>query len=372
MLPDALETRCGSCTNIQKAKALDVITRLYYEHPQMYTALAERYDPSGEYTRNFESWFDEQNALKPVAQRQNANNLFITRAVTRESTTAALQTTPQAPTRRSQNINNSLQRTLNDVRTDRTRIPSTWITSTTTTTTTTDNPTTRPPLRTLPPTSRTTAQRFIPEEPLTQTSIFRTPSTLPSQVPIQRITTRQPPTTLRASTLPPTPSAPLPSNVQSFNFIPTQRQPDPVIFQEPPIIQRTTVRQPTEIVSTTDEQVVTVKVRPIFQEPAPVFRPIQDPAPRPPPVQNRPQASSFPTPIQTQAPIRTTQAVNNIISPSLQPPFLRESEITRRQQVPEQNQPVSYFLCHFINLALLIICSHKSAPAKLPADRFHR
>lgn len=65
VLPDALRTRCSQCTNVQKEKALDVITRLYYEFPSVYTALAVRYDPTGEYTRNFESWFDEQNAVKP-------------------------------------------------------------------------------------------------------------------------------------------------------------------------------------------------------------------------------------------------------------------------------------------------------------------
>lgn len=73
MLPDALKTRCRSCTRLQKSKALDVITRLYYNHPSIYTALAERYDPTGEYTRNFENWFDEQNGLKqrpPLLQGQ--------------------------------------------------------------------------------------------------------------------------------------------------------------------------------------------------------------------------------------------------------------------------------------------------------------
>lgn len=65
VLPDALRTNCAQCTKVQKQKALDVITRLYYEHPQIYTALGERYDPAGAYTRNFENWFDEQNAVKP-------------------------------------------------------------------------------------------------------------------------------------------------------------------------------------------------------------------------------------------------------------------------------------------------------------------
>jgi hypothetical protein len=64
-LPHALRTKCARCTKIQKAKALDVITRLYYQHPSIYLALAERYDPTGEYTKNYENWFDEQNGVKP-------------------------------------------------------------------------------------------------------------------------------------------------------------------------------------------------------------------------------------------------------------------------------------------------------------------
>lgn len=67
VLPEALRTRCARCTKLQKEKALDVITRLYYEYPDAYLALAVRYDPKGEYTKNFESWFDEQNAVKPFS-----------------------------------------------------------------------------------------------------------------------------------------------------------------------------------------------------------------------------------------------------------------------------------------------------------------
>jgi hypothetical protein len=65
VLPHALRTRCARCTKIQKQKALDVITRLYYEHPSVYISLAEKYDPNGDYTKNFEEWFDEQNGVKP-------------------------------------------------------------------------------------------------------------------------------------------------------------------------------------------------------------------------------------------------------------------------------------------------------------------
>lgn len=50
---------------------MDVTTRLYYEHPDIYTALAVRYDPRGEYTKNFERWFDEQNSVN--GQRDEGN-----------------------------------------------------------------------------------------------------------------------------------------------------------------------------------------------------------------------------------------------------------------------------------------------------------
>lgn len=74
VLPDALRTRCARCTKVQKSKALDVITRLYYQHPAIYTALAERYDPKGIFTRNYESWFDEQNAVNPRPHEQSKRN----------------------------------------------------------------------------------------------------------------------------------------------------------------------------------------------------------------------------------------------------------------------------------------------------------
>lgn len=50
---------------------LQQITRLYYEYPDVYTALAVRYDPRGEYTKNFENWFDDQNTVN--SQRDEGN-----------------------------------------------------------------------------------------------------------------------------------------------------------------------------------------------------------------------------------------------------------------------------------------------------------
>lgn len=73
ILPHALRTKCARCTKIQKVKALDVITRLYYEHPSVYIALAERYDPKGDYTKNFENWFDEQNGNKSIGDFDNTS-----------------------------------------------------------------------------------------------------------------------------------------------------------------------------------------------------------------------------------------------------------------------------------------------------------
>lgn len=153
-MPHALRTKCARCTKIQKDKALDVITRLYYQYPSIYLALAERYDPKGEYTKNFENWFDEQQKEKLNGQLQNE--------------------LPQRP-----------------------RIPSTWITSTTSTTrTTTERTTSMRTLRTLP-TVRTTSGiiRIIP------TTITERPSTIRSTPTTERITTsRSVPTTISPST----------------------------------------------------------------------------------------------------------------------------------------------------------------------------
>jgi hypothetical protein len=86
VLPHALKTKCGQCTEIQKEKALDVITRLYYKYPNIYIQLAEKYDPKGVYTKNFESWFDEQNINRiknePFKTTSKIPSTWITRAKT--------------------------------------------------------------------------------------------------------------------------------------------------------------------------------------------------------------------------------------------------------------------------------------------------
>ncbi|XP_053673528.1 uncharacterized protein LOC128723788 [Anopheles nili] len=56
ILPEALRTKCTRCSPIQKENALKIITRLYYDYPDQYRALRERWDPSGEYHRRFEEY----------------------------------------------------------------------------------------------------------------------------------------------------------------------------------------------------------------------------------------------------------------------------------------------------------------------------
>lgn len=56
ILPEALRTKCGRCSSTQKENALKIITTLYYSYPDLYQALRERWDPSGEYHRRFEEY----------------------------------------------------------------------------------------------------------------------------------------------------------------------------------------------------------------------------------------------------------------------------------------------------------------------------
>lgn len=143
VLPDALRTRCRQCTAVQKQKALDVITRLYYQHPAIYTALAERYDPTGEYTKNFEDWFDEQNAVKPSNSNFPApSNVLVNQLPTEDKS--------PSPPRRSPSVDTDTRLNVDETSTERSRIPTSWVTQRTTTTTTVRPTTTRAPLRTSP------------------------------------------------------------------------------------------------------------------------------------------------------------------------------------------------------------------------------
>nr|QIS77190.1 CSP3 [Episyrphus balteatus] len=60
ILPEALRTKCGRCHPSQKEVALKVITALYFDYPQYYKALQERWDPSGDYNKRFEEYLRDQ------------------------------------------------------------------------------------------------------------------------------------------------------------------------------------------------------------------------------------------------------------------------------------------------------------------------
>ena len=54
-LPDALENRCGKCSEKQKAGSEKVIRYLIDERPQVWERLSKKYDPTGEYTTKFQA-----------------------------------------------------------------------------------------------------------------------------------------------------------------------------------------------------------------------------------------------------------------------------------------------------------------------------
>lgn len=360
MLPDALKTRCGSCTKIQKAKSLDVVTRLYYQHPALYTALAERYDPTGEYTRNFENWFDQQNNVKN-SQKYDGNQYAA--RTTAQSTTRSVQ----QETRRSPSISNA-RRNPNDVPSERTRIPSTWITSTTVTTT--RRPTTsRAPLRTLPVTARTTQQQE--PAPLVFREIataFRAPVTQPSTARPSPVTFRETPAPTRPVFIEPVVRfqeqeevIKLPDEIQAPQIFrepsttfrvplePATRRTQPIIFTEPvtqaPVVFRevTTLRPPTVRTTTTDLPII---IREQVPEVAVIREPVKQTAfVQPPPTVFRPPPQPVTNPSvvfqQEQSPesVRIQPANNRQQQQPTQrnEPVLRDSNDVRRAQARAPN-----------------------------------
>lgn len=63
----------GRCTIRQKENALKVITKLYKDYPNYYKALADKWDPSGEYNRRFEEYLrNEQFNAIPGSNDDNS------------------------------------------------------------------------------------------------------------------------------------------------------------------------------------------------------------------------------------------------------------------------------------------------------------
>jgi hypothetical protein len=319
-LPDALRNQCSRCTKSQKEKALDVITRLYYQHPSKYMALAERYDPNGVYTKNFESWFDEQNAVKPRSS-----------------------------------IPKDFQRT---------RIPSTWVQSTTfASQAATEKATTRFSLRTLPPTVRPAAT----QPPVT----FRAP---PVVITVPLTTTTQSPTTTRepfrttqvvfaTETEVPRISAipkredqpifiPIPTTAETTTQRPTTAFPSPEIFRTE-ILQTIRTEQP-QIFQTQAQQTFRTET-PFRTQPPPLVRipqtnfqvPSSSFVPRQPATESI-RTTTF---VQRQETVPTSRTVPLIIrtpppttrSPGSrdQPQVFRSAATVRNRVDPELNRPVS-------------------------------
>lgn len=250
-MPHALRTKCARCTKIQKDKALDVITRLYYQHPSIYLALAERYDPKGEYTKNFENWFDEQQKEKLNGQLQNE--------------------LPQ-----------------------RFRIPSTWITSTTTQkSSTTERVTTMRTLRTLP-TVRTTTSGIIRIIP---TTITERPSTIRTQPTTERITTSRSVPTITTTSLSTTSSPqistttqrPLTSRTTQLLMTSTTMRPTTTSLPSSTTLRpTTTVQQLSTTISlirndpstqmTTNRPTFSTKITPLIRNDPPPFIPMKIPS----------------------------------------------------------------------------------------------
>ncbi|XP_037046278.1 uncharacterized protein LOC119081447 isoform X3 [Bradysia coprophila] len=60
ILPEALRTKCGRCSNSQKEVALKVLKKLYVYYPKHYNDLRAKWDQTGEYHRRFEEYLREE------------------------------------------------------------------------------------------------------------------------------------------------------------------------------------------------------------------------------------------------------------------------------------------------------------------------
>ncbi|XP_065083605.1 mucin-2-like isoform X6 [Ochlerotatus camptorhynchus] len=166
ILPEALRTKCSRCSVTQKENALKIITTLYYNYPEQYQALRERWDPSGEYHRRFEEYIQ---GLQFNQIGSNGNDRPVRNDFDRDQSQVLLQTlilsttTPPSPSspnvipsepeqRPSQQLAPSAQLTqpvapvsitsTTSTTTIASSTTSTAIPTTTTTTITTSNPTT--------------------------------------------------------------------------------------------------------------------------------------------------------------------------------------------------------------------------------------
>ncbi|XP_068894444.1 uncharacterized protein [Tenebrio molitor] len=68
ILPEALETNCGKCTEKQKTTAYRTIKRLQKEYPKIWSQLLAVWDPDEVFVRKFVSSFESEKPSVPVKQ----------------------------------------------------------------------------------------------------------------------------------------------------------------------------------------------------------------------------------------------------------------------------------------------------------------
>ncbi|CAG5029862.1 unnamed protein product [Parnassius apollo] len=108
LLPEALRTKCLRCTERQKRTAVKIIKRLKYEYPDEWAKVQSRWDPTGDFTRYFETFLaneqfntiigsDVENAPPPPAPLPEPNLLSVLPAESATPKPATVLTTSPTP-----------------------------------------------------------------------------------------------------------------------------------------------------------------------------------------------------------------------------------------------------------------------------------
>lgn len=135
ILPEALRTKCGRCSNKQKENAIKVIRKLYESYPSHYNALREKWDKSGEYHRRFVEYLNEEqfNQIGGNDNFDNDQSQINTQSVSINavpSTVRPRPTTTTTTTRRPTTTTTTTRRTTTTTRRTTTTTPRPITTST--------------------------------------------------------------------------------------------------------------------------------------------------------------------------------------------------------------------------------------------------
>nr|XP_040232669.2 uncharacterized protein LOC120955660 isoform X4 [Anopheles coluzzii] len=292
ILPEALRTKCARCSPIQKENALKIITRLYYDYPDQYRALRERWDPSGEYHRRFEEYLRglQFNQIGGSNGGSGVGNTVVSGGNDRPAPPPVV-----------------VNRFGDDDANGRPSVaPAVPVVPTTTTTTARPTTTVR---QTRPATRQTTTRNT---QRTTTRFITRLPPTPPPTPPrTTTTTTTRTPTILPQRPPPPPPLfAPLPAPAQQQPILPQatppQQQYPSVVYQRPPAPPRASPPPPPvpQAPLTTS-----APARPFYVQTEPPRTPPPPPQQQYPTVvyqrpQAPPRASPPPPPLSTSAPTR--------------------------------------------------------------------